>query len=385
MNAKKPEAPSEIALALQAISANVQALSEKQDQSGADKEVRERASLAALIATAFFTFLTLLIFARQLREMEKVYEPISKQSTTAFKQTEILEKQSKVQQGQLEISEQQTTLIKLQYLPSFSIGVNGSVTDTRVVDILNGGAAVDNFYPQMFSTLRVDFWLPANNRRETSYFGLIRGYRNFGPLQRELAAQMKSTMSQPLIERVQRLAHQNLRPANERARWRIERIVEADWVFLEYNTRDDYKNHRNDVLMTDPTTRVAYASVAVRKAFLEASYYNTEINGDLEIGTSTKLADFLTFPDLVFGQDIDRAAQFLYEYLVRSRDCLNFEMIRSSGETSSAISDMIAASNGNSEIREPVSKLIQPSNCKKLAPTIKINPPDHKQSWEWPG
>jgi uncharacterized membrane protein (DUF106 family) len=49
--------------------------------------------------------------------MEKVYGPISKQWATAAQQTDILDKQSKIQQGQLDISQQQTALMKLQYLP----------------------------------------------------------------------------------------------------------------------------------------------------------------------------------------------------------------------------------------------------------------------------
>lgn len=381
MTGSTSKTTSEIASALQSIADSVRALDEKLDRSSVDKEIRERASLAALIATAFFAFLTLMVFARQLGEMEKVYEPISKQSATAAKQTDILDKQSKIQQGQLDISHQQTTLMKLQYLPTFSIGVNGSVAATRVVDVLNGGATVENFFPAMFSTLRVDFWLPANNKRETSYFGLVRGYRYFGPIQRELAAQMNSAISQALIEGVQRLSKQNLRPIKERAGWRIERIVEADWVFLDYNTRDDYRTPHHDVLMTDPTTRIAHASIAVKRAFLEAAYYNGRISGDIEVGDSANFAEFLKYPDLVFGQDMDIAAQFLSDYLLKSRECSNFHMIRSSDEIDAAIANLTSELNGTSEIREPVSNLIQPANCKQLNPIIKKGAP--KPTWDW--
>lgn len=372
---------SSLRAAIQAVADNVKALNEKLNRSTDDRELRERVSLAAVIATAIVAFLTLLIFARQLAEMQKVYEPISKQSTTTERQTEILRKQAELQQGQLAISEQQTALLKLQYLPAFSIAIDSPTTNFRIVDILNAGAAVDHLDAQMFSTLRVDFRLPAGNRKQTSYFGLMKGDRFFGPIQRDLVAQFKTTISRTLIDRLQTIVEQKLRQTTEFNRWKIERVAESDWVFVEYNTRDDYGRKQRATMMTDPSARISHASIGVTQVFLEASYYDNYIKGDLEVGEAMRLSDFFRAPEFAFGADMESAAQFLFDYLVLSRDCSNFHLLEPRDQVSSTISNL-ALSYDNADVREPISRLIQPATCTKLNSSIRKDPQNLKRSWK---
>jgi hypothetical protein len=57
---------------------------QQQDTNDEKRSTRERVTIGAIIATAALTFLTLIVFKRQLGEMEKAYEPI-RQSAAAAK------------------------------------------------------------------------------------------------------------------------------------------------------------------------------------------------------------------------------------------------------------------------------------------------------------
>jgi hypothetical protein len=79
-NRKHEEDRTAIAAPLHNLVQEFKAYQEKQGRTDEESSVRERATLAALIATVVFTALTFVVFHSQLDEMRKVYGPIKDQA-----------------------------------------------------------------------------------------------------------------------------------------------------------------------------------------------------------------------------------------------------------------------------------------------------------------
>jgi uncharacterized protein (UPF0333 family) len=110
------------------------AYQEKQDRSDEEAATRERVTIAALILTVVFTFITVIIFHSQLDEMKKAYLPVKDQAIAAVAAAEAAK-------AAVELSDKTAERQLRAYInvESVTLAWSGSVRSIAEVHIRNAG------------------------------------------------------------------------------------------------------------------------------------------------------------------------------------------------------------------------------------------------------
>lgn len=311
------------------------------------------ATIAVPIVLAFYAF-----------KADKLAEQQHKQTV---EQTEIQEAQRDIAKRQTNIQEAQNELTKLQYEPAFTLRVNSDAdSKSRVVDVYNLGATVRDFDAFLYSSIRVDWLLPTQNRRRhVTFFGFTKGSRSADKLPPQAVAQFKTGIPSALLQGLQ-ASVRNTEARQAGNQWIVEAIEQNDWVHITFKTRASDQPRVDDQQMGDRfITRNPVVSMG--EAARESFYYD---------GVITMQDQMHRFTDYLGGffkiGDDKRNHEFILAYMKHAH--LACPAIRNTVPLAQAQIDVLNAIEQGTALEEAFfAKIQSPTRCKQVDTEVTVD------------